>query len=61
VWQWLRHGRVTRDEVRETIQNEMKQLSAVPRADEARELFEQVALDDDFVEFLTIPAYAHID
>ena len=31
------------------------------RFDEARELFERVALDDDFVEFLTIPAYEHID
>jgi malate synthase len=61
VWQWLRHGRVSLEEVRETIDDEMKQLSAVPRVDEARELFEQVALDDDFVEFLTIPAYAQID
>ena len=61
VWQWLRHGRVSADEVRATIEDEMTQLGAVPRIDEARALFEQVALDDDFVEFLTIPAYAHID
>jgi malate synthase len=61
VWQWLRHGRVSLDEVRETIDDELKQLATVPRADEARELFEQVALNDDFVEFLTIPAYDHID
>ena len=27
---------------------------------EARELFEQVALADDFEEFLTIPAYARL-
>ena len=39
----------------------MKKLDGVPRIDEARELFEHVALDDDFVEFLTIPAYEHID
>ena len=33
---------------------EMEELRDVPRAlDEARELFERVALDDDFVEFLT--------
>jgi malate synthase len=61
VWQWLRHGRVSLDEVRETIAREMEQLRDVPRADEARELFESVALDDDFVEFLTVPAYEHID
>jgi len=61
VWQWLRHGRVSLDEVRDIIDDEMKQLDSVSRVAEARELFEQVALTDDFVEFLTIPAYAHID
>jgi malate synthase len=61
VWQWLRHGRFSVDEVRETIDAEMEKLAEVPRIVEARELFEQVALDDDFVEFLTIPAYEHID
>ncbi|CAA9404122.1 MAG: Malate synthase [uncultured Pseudonocardia sp.] len=30
------------------------------RYDEARELFEQVALADDFVEFLTLPAYERL-
>ncbi len=61
VWQWLRHGRVSLDEVRETVDAELEKLAGVPRIDEARELFEQVALNDEFVEFLTIPAYAHID
>lgn len=31
------------------------------RLDQAVELFVQVALADDFVEFLTLPAYALID
>jgi len=31
------------------------------RYDDARQIFEQVALSDDFQEFLTIPAYEHID
>jgi malate synthase len=61
VWQWLRHGRVSLDDVRETIAGEMEELRDVPRADEARELFESVALDDDFVDFLTLPAYERID
>ena len=34
---------------------------AAGRYDEARELFEQVALADDFVEFLTLPAYDRLD
>ena len=62
VWQWLRHGRVSLDEVRETIDARDEGARRRARAlDEARELFERVALDDDFVEFLTIPAYEHID
>jgi len=61
VWQWLHHERVSRDDVRDTIDAELEKLGEVPRIDEARELFERVALDDEFVEFLTIPAYEHID
>jgi malate synthase len=61
VWQWLRHGRVARDDVRATVDNEQTKLEGVPRLEEARELFERVALSDEFVEFLTIPAYEHID
>jgi malate synthase len=34
---------------------------AAGRFEEARELFEQVALADEFEEFLTVPAYARID
>jgi malate synthase len=31
------------------------------RFDDARQLFEQVALADDFADFLTLPAYAMVD
>ena len=31
------------------------------RPDESRELFDQVALADEFVDFLTLPAYEHLD
>jgi len=31
------------------------------RADESRALFEEVALGDELVEFLTIPAYGYLD
>jgi malate synthase len=59
VWQWLHHGRVERAEVERAIEEEVAKLDG--DVSEARELFEQVALGDDFVEFLTLPAYAHID
>ena len=70
VWQWTRHratlddGRpVTRDLVRAIVQEETARLrkeGRTPRLDEARALFEQVALADDFPEFLTLPAYERL-
>jgi malate synthase len=61
VWQWVHHGRFTEQEVRRVIDEEMQKLEGVHRIDEARALFEKFALNDEFVDFLTIPAYAHID
>jgi malate synthase len=59
VWQWLRHGRVDRADVERAIEEEVGKLDG--DYGEARALFEQVALGDDFVEFLTLPAYERID
>jgi malate synthase len=69
VWQWVRHGHFTREQVRGVIDDELARLRAEfgdevferSRADEARELFEEVALGDELVEFLTIPAYENLD
>jgi malate synthase len=76
VWQWVHHGatldtgeRITRElalklieEELETIRRGLKSdVAAHNRFAEARELFEQVALSERFTEFLTLPAYAHID
>jgi malate synthase len=60
VWQWLQHGRVTREDVDRAIAEEIAKLDDTPALDEARELFEQVALGDEFVEFLTLPAYERL-
>ena len=57
LWQWVHHGRVEGDRVRTIADEEVASLPAQPRLDEAREVFEQVALADEFVEFLTLPAY----
>jgi len=60
VWQWVRHGEFTADRVREVIADELPSDGS-GRFEEARELFERVAMTDDFVEFLTLPAYEYID
>ena len=76
VWQWIRHGvqlkegpTITRDLVRRIIDEELAKVRTAlgpavydsGRFREARALFEQVALGEEFVEFLTIPAYQHLD
>jgi malate synthase len=58
VWQWLRHGNVSRQQVERVIDEEVAKLEG--DSAEARRLFEQVALGDEFVEFLTLPAYERL-
>ena len=58
VWQWVHAGRFTPEQVRGVIAEETREGG---RFAEAREIFERVALSDDFVEFLTLPAYEYID
>ena len=69
VWQWIRHGKVTRERVLEVLDEEMERIHAdvgdevweAGRPRETREIFERVALSDDFPEFLTLPAYEYLD
>jgi malate synthase len=75
VWQWLHHGarlkdggEVTRELVRRLEEEELASIKkslgdetfAKGRFGEARQLFDRVALSDDFEEFLTLPAYERL-
>jgi len=68
IWQWVHNESkledgtvVTAALVRDVLDQEAaKILAGAPagnRFAEARAIFEQVALADDFVDFLTLPAY----
>ena len=77
IWQQVHAGvtqadtgqQVTADLVRKVADEEMDKIKAEIGADtfdsgrfkEARDIFEEVALDDDFVDFLTLPAYDRLD
>ncbi|HET6548079.1 MAG TPA: malate synthase A [Solirubrobacter sp.] len=69
IWQWVRHGKFERDHVRKVLDEEMEKIRAdvgdevweKGRPDETREIFEKVALSDEFPDFLTLPAYDYID
>ena len=75
IWQWVHNGvrtaegaQITADYVRQVEDEELAKIReavgdqafGAGRYAEARELFEQVALADDFVEFLTLPAYERL-
>ena len=69
IWQWIRHGRFTREHVREVLEQEMERIRAEVgdevwekgRPEETRAVFERVTLGEDFPEFLTLPAYEYLD
>jgi malate synthase len=66
IWQWINNKvvlddgtQVTADAVREVLARVGGELEG-PHVAAAVELFEQVALSEDFVDFLTLPAYERI-
>jgi malate synthase len=76
VWQWVHNDvrldtgeTVTAEFVRRILDEELATIRTEigdqayhsSRFGEARQLFEQVALADNFVDFLTLPAYAMVD
>jgi len=76
VWQWVRNGGrlpdgtvIDRDLVRRIGDEELARLREAygeetygrGRFEEARRVFDQVALSDQFVEFLTLPSYELLD
>ncbi len=76
IWQWVHSAsstengtRITPELIRKIADEETDRVRAelghavydASRFDEARALFEQVALSDEFPEFLTLPAYEILD
>ncbi len=67
VWQWIRHpegklddGRkVTKELFRSVLEEELAKVQRFDgdKFEAARELFDKITTDDEFVEFLTLPGY----
>ena len=68
VWQWVRAGRFSPERVREVADEELDRLRETlgaeafdaGRFEDAREVFEEVALAPEFVDFLTLRAYERL-
>jgi malate synthase len=69
IWQWVRHGKFSREHVLEILDEEMARIHDEVgdevwfkgRPEETRQVFERVALDEEFPTFLTLVAYELID
>jgi malate synthase len=68
VWQWVHAGveldtgeAVTAELVRRVVAEEVAGIGELENLDDARRLFERVALADEFPDFLTLPAYELVD
>jgi malate synthase len=69
IWQWIRHGKFTREHVATVLEEEMAKIHEAVgdetwekgRPAETKEIFERVALGEDFPDFLTLPAYEYLD
>ncbi len=70
IWQWIRHGaelddgRSVTSELYETLRDE--ELASLGGTDESRygdavEILDQLVLNEEFTEFLTLPAYEYLD
>jgi malate synthase len=58
IWQWLHHGRVSREQVERAIEQEAAELG--PEHEDAVALFRELSLSPEYAEFLTLPAYERL-
>ncbi|HEX8680446.1 MAG TPA: hypothetical protein VF683_10825, partial [Chthoniobacterales bacterium] len=70
VWQWIRHPRgvltdgrkVTTELFRDVLDEEVAKIATGrPKLETARELFDKLTTNEQFVEFLTLPGYDRLD
>ncbi|MGI8482684.1 MAG: malate synthase A [Thermomicrobiales bacterium] len=70
IWQWIRHGAttddgapITRDRYQHIRTEEMAKLTApgASRYADAATILDGLILNDEFVAFLTLPAYGYLD
>jgi malate synthase len=58
IWQWLHHGRISREQVELAIDEEAAELG--PEHEDAVALFRELSLSPEYAEFLTLPAYERL-
>jgi malate synthase len=57
LWQWLHHGKITRQHYEQLRDEELHKIGSRPHLDAAVRIFDELILSDELADFLTIPAY----
>jgi malate synthase len=60
LWQWLRHGKITRQRYEQLRDEELQKIGSRPHLDAAVKIFDELILSDELADFLTIPAYEEL-
>jgi malate synthase len=60
LWQWIHHGGITRERYEQIRDEELKSIGERPHIKRAADMFNQLSLDDELADFLTIPAYEEL-
>lgn len=57
IWQWIQHGRIRAADFSQVLKQEMRQEGQFPLA---AQILTEITTSPEFVEFLTLPAYAYL-
>jgi malate synthase len=60
LWQWIHHGLITRQRYEEIRDEELRKIGSRPHLDVAVKIFDQLILNDELADFLTLPAYEEL-
>tara|TARA_Y100000310_G_C20557298_1_gene751224 strand:+ start:133 stop:732 length:600 start_codon:yes stop_codon:yes gene_type:complete len=69
VWQWLHCGKISREHFKRILNEELRKIRTdvgnlqyiSGKYEEAAKMFEQLSISNKLVDFLTLPAYRHIN
>ena len=60
LWQWVQHGATTPEIYRRIRDEELAAIGTRPNVDRAAKIFDDLILNPELQDFLTIPAYAEL-
>jgi malate synthase len=60
LWQWIHHRLITRERYEQIRDEELRKIGSRSHLDVAVKIFDQLILNDELADFLTLPAYEEL-